>query len=219
MNNTLYLIWMSSDKALSERRKKSISELMKMNINSVLINNQNLSDYITEPLHEGFSSLSHVHQADYMRCYLMHFYGGAYADIKPPSEDWSTYLEEMNSNENLWFVGSPHQNSTLFTGFSVQELEERNILYCADSGFLCKRQTPLTKEWYDSLIKKMDDNLKLLKEYPAQYAKHNYNVNYNGPQYPFDYREILDYILQPLMYKYTDKISRLLPALNCYDYL
>lgn len=34
------------------------------------------------PLHPSYSFLSGVHRSDYLRCYLMHHYGGGYSDIK-----------------------------------------------------------------------------------------------------------------------------------------
>ena len=192
---------------------------MNMNIDSVLITRKNLDDYLTEPLHENFWLLSDVHKADYLRCYLMHFYGGAYADIKPPTEDWSEYMKEMSESENIWLMGYPQPHYLNLTGFTVEDLEEKKIMNFSDTGFLCKRDTPLTNEWYNSLIKKMDDNSEQLKKYPAEYSKHNYCKNFSGPQYPFDYKDILDEILQPITCKYEYKVSRILPPLDCRNYL
>ena len=74
--------------------------------NIIFINKDNLKNYILKehPLHKGFKYLSSIHQADYMRCYLMHHYGGGYTDIKPLKESGKG-VEILNENPNVWAVG------------------------------------------------------------------------------------------------------------------
>jgi hypothetical protein len=47
------------------------------------------------PLHEGFEYLSGVHKSDYLRSYLMNFYGGGYSDIKHIQYDYLPYFKQL----------------------------------------------------------------------------------------------------------------------------
>ena len=47
------------------------------------------------PLHPAFPYLSLVHQADYMRTYMMRYYGGGYSDIKHVHFDYQPYFDRL----------------------------------------------------------------------------------------------------------------------------
>ncbi|MGB0126559.1 MAG: hypothetical protein WBP72_02895, partial [Rhodocyclaceae bacterium] len=53
------------------------------------------------PLHPAFPYLSSTHKADYLRCYLMHHYGGGYTDIKPTAKTWGEYFEQIENSGKL----------------------------------------------------------------------------------------------------------------------
>jgi hypothetical protein len=86
MNKTLFLIWFGGLENMSANRKKCLDSIYQhAGVDIVLITEDNLNHWLVEPLHPAFEYLSLTHKADYLRSYLMHFYGG---DIftKPPNQ-------------------------------------------------------------------------------------------------------------------------------------
>ena len=50
----------------------------------IFITEKNIDDYILKeyPLHPAFKYLTNIQKGDYMKAYMMNFYGGGYTDIK-----------------------------------------------------------------------------------------------------------------------------------------
>ena len=196
---------------MSDRRKKSVEMLGQIGLEFHFITDENLSEYIEEPLHEAYQYLSLCHKADYLRCYFMHFFGGAYADVKPPTGIWSESLEELNSSDK-WLSGFIHH---AFKSRSLHiALPEEFGTAIGEQGFICKPNTPLTKDWYDTLIELMNENTEKLKKSSPKTDKYG-----NEADYPFGVCNILLDILHPITKKYREKILINLPALNCDIYL
>jgi len=111
---TIYVLWTGTNE-MSESRKDSLANWKEVSeCNVILINPTNLSDYIKpeHPLHEAYQYLSETHMADYLRTYLMNFYGGGYSDIKKTTGSWKkSYNELLNSDK--WICGY----RVLSTGF------------------------------------------------------------------------------------------------------
>lgn len=51
-----------------------------------------------DPFHPGFYHLSPTHRSDYVRGYLMNYYGGGYADIKHMEFDWYPYFKQLEDS-------------------------------------------------------------------------------------------------------------------------
>lgn len=62
------------------------------------------------PIHPAFDYLSAVHQSDYVRAYLWHYWGGAWHDIKATKVDFSPVWEEF-ADPNVFFVGRPEEKN------------------------------------------------------------------------------------------------------------
>ena len=75
-------------------------------------------------------------------------------------------------------------------------------------AYICKPQTPLTKEWYNERIKLLDSKLEQLRLYPAN---NPYDCKENGNGYPIEWTEMLGRIFHKVCYKYKDKILNILP--------
>jgi mannosyltransferase OCH1-like enzyme len=88
IDRKIYCVWVGENTAMNENRINGLESIRKNSgVEVVLVNNDNLNSFVKEghPIHEGFKYLSDVHKSDYLRCYLMHHYGGGYSDIKPCS--------------------------------------------------------------------------------------------------------------------------------------
>ncbi len=150
--NIIYLFWMGND-VMSKIRTDSFDNILqKSGTKVVFITFKNLNQYVLNDtlLHEGFLYLSSKHQADYMRCYIMHFYGGGYSDIKNTSGNWSSSFDSLNNSDNF-ICGYFSPSSQLIDS----------------SAFICKQRTVFTQEWYDLTNKFLDSKLESLKKKPA----------------------------------------------------
>ena len=212
MEYNIYILW-TGDNPLTENRKKSINQLKLISeCNIILINNENLSKYILSeyPLHPAYNYLSAVHKADYLRTYLMNFHGGGYSDIKKTKESWRKSFETLY-NSDKWIIGYPEiKNGT------AQTVPSESYTKLIGNGcYICKKNTPLTTEWYNNLINILNNKLNELKIYPA---KHPYDKKTKDSKYPIKWTEILGDIYHPLILKYNDKVLRTLPMCICSNY-
>ena len=211
---TLYCAWTGNNE-MSSDRKACLETLRQSGLNVVLITPQNLSLYIlpSAPLHEGYHYLSETHKSDYLRCYFMHFYGGGYTDIKNTTKSWLPAWEELNSKPTMYANGyaepSPecvdhHKNAVL------DELLHKHYYELIGNGnFLFRPQTPLTKLWYRTLIKTLDDNIQALRIYPRRHAQQTFSPEY---PYPFKWAAFSGQIFHPVCFKYRSHLLRTLPA-------
>lgn len=201
VDKNLYCFWFGRE--MSDVRKSSLASLKQTELDIILITDKNLNDYIVEPLHPGYKYLIPQHKADYLRCYFMHFYGGAYADIKATTGSWLQSLQDLE-NSDSWFMGFYHPHAVFDCGSYDHLLESHYKDRMADQGFILKPNTPLTKDWYNLLIVEMDKNYKELAK------KEGYALRYH---------QILLEILNPLWAIYSDKLIRTLPPLICENYI
>lgn len=209
--NKLYCFWTGKNE-MNEVRKKNLESLKNTGLEVILITPDNLDKYIKEPLHEGFQYLSETHKADYLRTYFMHFYGGGYADIKLFKESWLPYVKKLE-NDNTWVIGYREvENGTAVLDDNKELSNKMKKDYkklIGNCAYIFKPNTQITQEWYNTMIKKMDDKLNDLKKYPARNPQEVYSKEY---PYPLKWTELLGNIFHPLVYKYTDHIDKSLPS-------
>ena len=79
----LFCFW-TDNNTMSSDRRNALSSLSNTGLEVIFVNQDNLSNWVLKnaPLHTSYKYLSSVHKADYLRCYFMHHYGGAYSDVK-----------------------------------------------------------------------------------------------------------------------------------------
>jgi len=178
----------------------------------VYINYQSLRDWEKPeyPYHPAFEYLSDTHKSDYMRCYLMHHYGGGWADIKHTSADWRPYFDELRRSSALSIGyqeienGIPHISGPL--GSYLRENYMENIGLCA---FMFKRNSRLTQEWFTQLTTKLDEFLTALTKYPAVHPQDQLGLELPDKTkslYPLSWAEILGEIFHPIMHSHRTQI-------------
>jgi hypothetical protein len=211
--NTIYCFW-TGDNEMSYNRKYCLEELIqKSECNVVLVTKENLNEYILSenPLHPSYEYLSETHKADYLRTYFMNFYGGGYSDIKQTTGSWiNSFLDLYNSE--YWICGYKEIGPN---GVPVEHLKDKWEYLVGNGAYICKRQTPLTKEWYYNMIQILDKKLEKLKENPSRHPQDHEGL---GHGYPIRWSEILGEIFQEVCYKYKVFILNTLPISIFYGY-
>lgn len=151
--NSIFLIWLGGQ-PLTVNRQRSLEVVSRLNPNLhvILIDDQNLTEYIRDdhPLHSAFENLALTHKSDYLRAYLMHYYGGGYLDVKTISKSWEPAMQRLAQNDEAWVLGYrelSHADATDLPG-KMQEQVRRNFFrIVGNSAFVCKPQSPITRSW------------------------------------------------------------------------
>jgi len=231
MERRIFCFWTGNNE-LSENRLRNLDNMSIISdISTVLITENNLNEWLIEPLHPGYKYLSFVHRADYLRCYFMHFYGGGYCDIKHPGRSWLKAFNDIEKNENIYINGYPeisrsygcvpriHYDPDIHIDENIDKLihEDPGFRYLiGNSSYIARPKTDFTKEWYNNLLRLMDKKYNLLQKYPAKHPRDKYGVN--GSQYPLRWPELLAEIFVPLIYKYHNHVMQTLPRINNQNY-
>ena len=216
----LFCFW-TGNNMLTENRIRNLETLTNTGLEVHFINMANLDDYILKdhPLHPGYEYLSVVHKSDYLRTYFMHFYGGAYSDIKKQDGSFVNALKELNDDKSKWIIGypekSPYDIAKVENNKLYEKLKENYYLLLGNGSYIVKPKTPFTREWYNDLIKIMDKNYIQLVEYPAKTTRQIYSKEY---PYPFRWAQLLGEIFHPLCLKYHTRILRTLKAPSMENY-
>lgn len=206
MTYNIYILW-TGDNQLTQNRINSIEQLKAITeCNVILIDKNNLNNYILPeyPLHPSYQYLSEVHKADYLRTYLMHFYGGGYSDIKQTTGSWKKSFEDLY-NSDKWIIGYAEINGG--NAYTVPSDSYSKLI--GNCCYICKKNTPLTTEWYNNMINILDNKLFELKLYPSKHPRDCYS---SDSKYPIGWTEILGNIFHPLILKYNNKVLNTLPT-------
>jgi hypothetical protein len=206
--NNIYCFW-TGDNAMTENREKSIQQLIEVSgCNIILVTKKELPKYILpeHPLHEAYEYLSETHRADYLRTYFMNFYGGGYSDIKKTTASWVVSFNELN-NSDYWICGYKEIEG----GVAYPPYSDKYNELVGNGAYICKPQTELTKEWYNSMILLLDSKLENLKRNPARFPQ---DCSESGYGYPIEWNEMLGRIFHRVSYKYKEYILNTLPIIN-----
>jgi hypothetical protein len=207
-SRTVFCLW-TGNELMSDNRLQAIWTIFSNTGCPVaFVNRHTLAEWIKPdfPLHPAFTYLSATHRADYLRCYLMHHYGGGYTDIKPTTKTWGRFFGEIEASDKLALGytelphGIPHVEGEF--GDLLRKSHAELIGLCA---FIFKKNTPLTGEWLAQTERLLDAKLALLQQHPAQHPLDQTDVvlaNGEKSRYPLRWAELLGEIFHPLVYEY-----------------
>jgi hypothetical protein len=215
IEHNIFCFW-TGDNKMSFNRLESLENLKKVSeCNVILVTKSEIPKYILkeEPLHPAFEYLSETHKADYLRTYFMHFYGGGYSDIKKTTGSWKNAFDNLLKSDDIWMVGYKEVNG----GVAYQPLAKEWKKLIGNGAYICKPQTPLTKEWYLEMIRLLDSKLELLRKNPAKNPQDSAD-NKSVSKYPIEWNEMLGRIFHRVSYKYKEKLSQELPISIFKDY-
>ena len=205
LNKDIYCFWTGTNE-MSKQRTDCLDQLRKVSeCNVILVTPENLNTYILKdhPLHDGYQYLSETHKSDYLRTYFMRFYGGGYSDIKKTTRSWISSFNKLY-NSTKWIIGYME----LSDGVANRELVYYWKELIGNCAYICKPNTLLVVEWYDKMIKLMDEKYQKLKENPSKFPQ---DCHENGTGYPIEWNELLGRIFHRILYKYKDNVINTLP--------
>lgn len=201
---------------MSENRLKALWSIFKNPGRPIAFITHDTLDQWTHPefpLHPAYTYLSSTHKSDYLRCYLMHHYGGGYTDIKQTDVHWETFFTQLESSPDQLALGYtevshgiPHVHGEL--GNQIRATHKELIGLCA---FIFKSETELTTAWINQVHKLLDQKIPLLQKHPGQFHldQSGLILSDGSPSpYPLRWAEILGEILHPLFYSYRDKLIK-----------
>jgi hypothetical protein len=212
--NTIYCFWTGRNE-MSETRKSSLEQIRKVSeCNVILVTPDNLSEYILPdvPLHPSYEFLSETHKSDFLRTYFMNFHGGGYSDIKRTTGSWVQSFADLAEKEDKWIIG--YQELEGGVGYGPAVNDWRSLV--GNCAYICKPNTPLTNEWYNSMIKLLDERLERLRAHPAKFPQDRWM--HNGSQYPIEWNEMLGRIFHRVCYGFRDRLITTLPPCIFYSY-
>lgn len=218
LQRRVFVLWMG-DNPMTENRKNILDKMESViKIPVVFIDKNNIHEWILDeaPLHPGFKYLSAVHKADYFRTYLMRFHGGGYADMKRPHGSWVKAFDNMEDNTDIWITSKREQKAMPGRAISYDPefdcdpdianlvIEHKGQLTW-NGSYICRPNTPFTRDWFGKLTKKMDQKLDILTKRPAKDPRDRRG---SRSGYPIAWEELLCYQYHPTVYKHREHVCQ-----------
>lgn len=202
----IFTIW-AGDNEITTNRKSALDVLRSANptLDFILITPKNINDWIVknDPLPESFENLSHVHQSDFLRAYLMHHHGGVYMDIKAVDASWQGIIEKLNNNPQK-VAGGPREvsifNCSLAEGPLGEDQRNNFSRHLCVAGLACKPGSSFTAEWLAEVKRRLRYFEDVLIENPAEQP---WGMN---PGYPVPWNCLGGSVFSPLCLKHHDSL-------------
>ena len=210
VDKNIFCFWtgghMSNIRSASIQQLKTVSKC-----NVIFLTLDKINEYILKdhPLHPSFNYLSAVHKADYLRTYFMRFHGGGYSDVKRTTGSWIESFEKLSTSDK-WIIGYKEAGPHCIAGDAMIRSKWRALI--GNGCYICKPNTPFVIEWYDSMIKLLDEKYEKLKKYPASIPRDKKELYENKDEcYPIGWNEMLGNLFHRIQYKHVDKVLNTLP--------
>lgn len=198
---------------MSDNRKTMLEKLQQTaGVPVTLITPSNLKEFVLKdhPLHPAYPYLSYVHRSDYLRCYFMHHYGGAYHDLKACGKPnmFPDAFDAFYADEKAWISGYREipRGTAIIRGnrsLTMQLRKQWNVLLGCCT-FMTKPRTPFTETWLSQVNETLDRVLPRLKSIQTHVGL-GYKTD---PAYPLYYTELLGTIFHPLCLKFQENLRR-----------
>lgn len=214
LEERIYCFWTGTN-PMSDPRKAALSSIIEtVGVDVCLVTPSTLPKYILQahPLHRGFSYLSEVHKADYLRTYFMHFYGGGYADIKLQTGSWKSLFSRLDTLPYL-ICGYKESGPDDIANDSVKDAWSELIGNCA---YICKPNSDFTKEWYSRMLARLDHLYPALVLHPASHPR---DKKEDGHGYPVEWNELLGRIFHSVCFTHKNSLLQELPRPVFSNYL
>jgi|Laugresbdmm110dd_1035094.scaffolds.fasta_scaffold64897_2 hypothetical protein len=204
----LFSAWMGPGPMSTARENALRVITMHCGVPLHFVSHINLKSWIHDdyPLHIGFPYLSAVHQCDYLRCYLLHVYGGGYTDIKPSTNNWNSFFSMLQLTK---FIGAGYteisQQSVAKVGGELEEEMKNNyqklIGVCS---LIMAPKSEFSKNWFNKVNNILDNNIEALIGNPARHPQDYYGANFQDgsiSMYPIAWTGLGGDVLHPLIYE------------------
>jgi hypothetical protein len=132
-----------------------------------------------QPFHPAYEFLSATQKADYLRCYLMHHFGGGHTDIKRTRRPWNEHFAALRRTPRCFGAGyteiGPHGVAPV-GGALEAEMRANHQSLIGNCAFIFRRKSEFTYEWFGRTTRMLDEHLPLLREHPAQHPQDHAGV-------------------------------------------
>lgn len=215
----IFCFWTGGNR-LSNNRRRALDEMRRLHdgVEIRLITESNLDEIVLpeHPLHPAYEHLAFIHRADYLRCYVLNFHGGGYADIKTPKHSWRPVFDRMDACD-AWFAGYRVPVRIMGPNLPDPRLERRMVQFSevrlGQCSYLSRPETPLSREWWREINRALDVKTDALAKTPG-------NARGDNLGYPIEFTSILAQIVDPLQVKYRSHLlyaDALQPELENYQ--
>lgn len=172
MKRVLRFWWGNNISTMSEHRKNCFQSIYSNSgIETIeFITPWNYKQYeVTEhPFHEGFEYLSEVHKGDYLRAYIIYYFGGCWTDVKYIDHDWNRYFDLLEQNPDKWGIGFQEMIIDPKTQlYRVHNSDHPHAKCISMAHFIFRKKTPLFFDYISRIEYKINQKIDLLKKYPG----------------------------------------------------
>jgi hypothetical protein len=213
MNEIIFSGWMGPGAMSQPREAALLSIIRNTGCLNAHITLETLSSWIHPefPLHPAFPHLSAVHQCDYLRCYVMHVYGGGYTDVKNTTKNWRSFFKNLQESDayGLGYTEIGPEGIAQVGGELEKEMKENFSKIIGVCCMLFKPKTKFTHEWFNQLNATLNDSYDSLISNPARHPQDRLGAHFTDgsiSKYPFAWTAIGGDIFHPLAYKYNENI-------------
>jgi len=144
----IWMIWVGPNPLPAWLRLCYDSFVQRSGVRVELVTDANLAEWEARSggrLHPNLRNLSYVHQADYLRCYLLHFFGGLYADVD------SVCLRNL---EHAWDRLRGGDNHKIDIG-GYDGARWGEVIGVSAIG-PARAHSPITRDWFAAVEKSME---------------------------------------------------------------
>jgi len=226
----VFVIWLGGP--MPPVRQASLDAIRQhVGVETILVTEDSLDRWLLPdaPLHAAFGRLSAVHQADYLRCYLMHHHGGGYIDLKPLTADWRPAFDQLDATPDAFAVGyrEPGPQGVAALGFEL--LPRPRFLHAAwwrrrwlqlhyrqligTCAFVFRPRTKFTSQWLAEVTRRLDGFAAELQAHPARHPRDHARFPIDGRPsgYPVPYTALLADVFHPLARTHRHRMLKTLP--------
>lgn len=212
----LFSAWMGPGPMSTAREAALSSITLHCGVPFHFVTHHNLNSWVHPeyPIHPAFQYLSAVHQCDYLRCYLLHVYGGGYTDIKPTTHNWNRFFALHALTQKLgagYTEVAPHGVARVGGALEAEMKANYQRLIGVCSLIMCP-SSEFTHLWFDTVHRLLDQNLEALVMHPARHPQDHFGVSFQGgeaSQYPLAWTGLGGDIFHPLAYRFTERFVHL----------
>jgi hypothetical protein len=213
MDQIIYSAWMGPGQ-MSRNRENALLTMVRNNgCANAHITAETLVNWVHPeyPLHPLFGLLSAVHKCDYLRCYLLHVYGGGYSDVKPTAKNWRPLFDLLQDPDvfGLGYTEVSPQGIAAVGGELELEMKRNYQKIVGVCAMIFKPNTFFTSAWYEELITLIEKHSEALRQNPARHPQDHLGAKFSDgtiSRYPFRWTEVGGDIFHPLAYKYSNQI-------------
>jgi hypothetical protein len=213
MQRVIFSAWMGPGEMSEQRERALVSMVNHCGCPFGFITRETLQTWAHPgfPIHPLFPLLSAVHQCDYLRCYVLHVYGGGYADIKHTSKNWTPHFNKLDESAafGLGYTEIGPQGVATVGGSLEREMKQNYTKLVGLCAMIFRPRTEFTSLWFEKTNAVIDGKSELLLNYPARHPQDRLGAQFvdgSVSQYPFAWTELGGNVFHPIVYRYAPHI-------------